>query len=221
MIVKPSAILNTYHGRIWATMMSVEEMDVDPEYDIDPALMQWLEDSPIKFVLSPADGQIADGDSQGVTTMDLETGEPAIVLYYTKNTCLWDFVNIVEHESIHAQQILDGRLAYAAYDDMKHLVWEGKLVASLPVPTNAPIDTPAGIAAATICTMQYYSQPWEFEAMRGEWSTSFGGHVWPKMMIARYGTLWPAHWSVEYVYKRLIQLGSVRELIEEFVEEGY
>lgn len=220
MIVKPSAILNTYHGRFWVTIMSVEEMDADPTYDIDPVVMRLLEESPIKIVLSPADGEIADGDMHGITTMDLESGEPAIVLYYTKTTSLWDFVNVVEHELIHAQQILDGRLSYAAYDDMEHLIWEGEMVVSLPVPTIAD-TTPAGIAAATISAMRYYSQPWEFEAMHDEWTMSFCGRKWPEMVIARYGTLWPAHWSAKYVYKRLIQLRSVSKLIAEFVEEGY
>lgn len=221
MIVKPSTLLNTYHGRQWLAVTTIEELDEDLPYEIDPVLMKWLDELPVAVALSPADDDMPAGTAAGITTMCIETGEPAILLYYTDSVALDEFVNLVEHEMVHAQQVIDGRLSYVAYDEQAKLIWEGVIVDSLQ-PCLGPVDgTKEASAAALIHTLQYYSQPWEFEAVRGEYEVAFGGRTWPRKIVERYGTLWPKHWSAEYVQERLMACKSVHILLKEFAEEGY
>lgn len=221
MIVKPSTLINTFHVRQIAKTVSVEEMDKPLAYQIDPVVLRYLDELPVKVTLCPADGLTGDGNIYGFTTMDLDTYEPAIILQYTYGTTLYDFITLMEHELIHVQQVRDGRLRYSDPDDTEHVIWEGVKTRVFDVPSLDCDYTVADGMRVLIAMMQYHAQPWETEAVNCAWHRVFGGCLWPFDVVKQYGTIWPAHWSAKYVYKRMLILQDIRKLMKEFAEEGY
>lgn len=217
MIVKISDLSNTNYVKRCLRIVSMEEMDIPLPWELDPVVVRLLEESETKYCLCDATGQIAHSQVYGVATTDDDTNEPAVLLFITRDSHLDVLLDVIDHEAIHVQQFKDGRLSFKG----DRIVWLGEVQDSIDIPAITEDATLEEKAAYQIIIMQYYSQPWEFEAINGRWDVLFGKVCWPYDIIEKYGTLWPSHWDRDHVHSRLVSADKFTTAIKALLEEGY
>lgn len=121
-------------------------------------------------------------------------GMPSLVFFINSDTCFEDIERTWKHETIHIKQIIAGRLALRENE----CYWEGVKYELLPLPDISFSEGHPEFARQVIRVLQYYAQPWELEAQRGNWDTRSSTFRLCCKLIEKHQTCWKSTWNDKY-----------------------
>lgn len=98
------------------------------------------------------------------------------------------------HESVHIQQLIDGRLFFDASGD---LYWEGVKHNFMALPELRYVEGQSGFPEQVVNVLKYYAQPWELEAQRETWDITNPLFRIGKSLVEKHGTCWKNSWDEE------------------------